>query len=203
MAKRKKLSKKSGTSKRAARPRAGRAAAKARRPARTVPQRARPAAKKVAAIPAGYHTVTPYLVCRGAADAMAFYTKAFGAREVLRMPGPDGRVMHAEMRIGDSIIMLGDENPEQGATAPPTVGGTAVQIMLYVPSVDRTFAQATTAGATAEMPPTDMFWGDRYCKVADPFGHKWSIATHIEDVSPKEMGRRMQEAFAERPPAGE
>lgn len=202
MAKRKKMSKKAGTSKKAAR--RARAATPARKASRTAARKpVRKAPRRVSAIPAGYHTVTPYLVCRSAADAIAFYTKAFGAKETVRMPGPDGRVMHAEMRVGDSMIMLGDENPEQGATAPQTVGGTAVHIMLYVPSVDRTFAQATAAGATAEMPPTNMFWGDRYCKVADPFGHKWSIATHIEDVSPKEMGRRMQEAFSEPPPAAQ
>jgi uncharacterized glyoxalase superfamily protein PhnB len=170
------------------------------RPARSARPTRKAAPKKVSAIPAGYHTVTPYIVCRGAADAMAFYTKAFGAKERVRMPGPDGQVMHAEMRIGDSMIMLGDENPQQGATAPQTVGGTAVHIFLYVPNVDKTFAQATAAGATPELAPTDMFWGDRYCKLSDPYGHKWSLATHIEDVSPKEMGRRMQAAFAQQPP---
>ena len=158
------------------------------------------AKKKPAPIPPGYHTVTPYLVCRGAAEAMAFYSKAFGAKERMRMPMPDGKIAHAEMRIGDSIVMLGDESPQMGATAPQTIGGTAVQIFLYVKDVDKAFAQATAAGAAVEMPPMDMFWGDRYCKLADPFGHKWSMATHIEDVSAKEMARRGAEAMSQQGP---
>jgi PhnB protein len=148
-------------------------------------------------VPPGYHTVTPYLVCRGAANAIAFYTKAFGAKELLRMPTPDGRVAHAELRIGDSRIMVGDEMPEMGASSPQTVGGTAVAIFLYVKDVDAWFARATAAGATVEMPLADMFWGDRYGKLVDPFGHKWSMAMHIEDVSPKEMARRSAEAMAD------
>jgi PhnB protein len=151
--------------------------------------------KKVSPVPAGYHTVTPHLVCRASADAIAFYKKAFGATELMRMAGPDGRVSHAEIRIGDSRVMLGDEMPEMGASAPETVGGSPVHIFLYVPDVDRLFKQATAAGATAEMPPMDMFWGDRYAKLRDPFGHKWSMATHIEDMSPKEMARRGAEAM--------
>jgi uncharacterized glyoxalase superfamily protein PhnB len=153
--------------------------------------------KRVSPVPAGYRTVTPYLVCRGASDAIAFYRKAFGAKELLRMPMPGGGLAHAEIRIGDSHVMLGDEMPEMGAKAPPTIGGTAVHIFLYVKDVDKAFAQATAAGATVEMPPTDMFWGDRHCKLSDPFGHKWSMATHIEDVSPKEMARRGAEAMAQ------
>jgi uncharacterized glyoxalase superfamily protein PhnB len=152
--------------------------------------------RRVAPVPPGFHTVTPYLVCRNAADAIAFYKKAFGAKERYRMPGPDGKLMHAEIQIGSSIVMLGDEMPSMGASAPQTVGGTPVQIFLYVPDVDKSHAQATRAGATSEMSPTDMFWGDRYCKLSDPFGHKWSMATHIEDVSPKEMTRRGQAAMA-------
>jgi uncharacterized glyoxalase superfamily protein PhnB len=140
-------------------------------------------------------------VCRGASDAIDFYKKAFGARELTRMSAPDGSLAHAEIRIGDSPVMLGDEAPQMGAVAPPTIGGTAVHIFLYVKDVDKAFAQATGAGATVEMPPTDMFWGDRYCKLADPFGHKWSMATHIEDVPPKEMARRAAEAMAKRPDA--
>jgi PhnB protein len=151
-----------------------------------------PAKKKVLAVPAGYRTVTPYLVCRGAAEAIAFYKQAFGAKELMRMGSPDGKVAHAEIRIGDSHVMLGDESPEQGSSAPQTVGGSPVHIFLYLPNVDKVFAQAVAAGATAEMPPMDMFWGDRYCKVSDPFGHKWNMATHIEDVTPKEMARRGQ-----------
>ena len=161
--------------------------------------KAAPAKKKVAPVPAGYHTVTPYIVCRGASDAIDFYKKAFGAKEMLRMPMPDGKIAHAEIRIGDTVVMLGDESPQMGATAPQTIGGTASAVFLYVKDVDKAFAQATAAGATTEMPPTNMFWGDRYCKLADPFGHKWSMATHIEDVPPKEMGRRAAEAMS-RPP---
>ena len=155
------------------------------------------AKKKVLPIPAGYHTVTPYLVVRGAADAINFYKKAFGAKELFRMPmGPD-KIAHAELKIGDSHVMLGDEMPQMGASAPQTVGGTAVHLFIYTANVDKAFAQATGAGATVEMPPTDMFWGDRYCKLADPFGHKWSMATHIEDVSPKEMQRRGAEMMSQ------
>jgi len=159
--------------------------------------RRKAATKKVLPIPKGYHTVTPYLVVRNASDAIAFYKRAFGAKEKVRMAGPDGRVMHAEITIGDSHVMLGDEMPQMGATAPQTIGGTATSLFLYVRDVDKLFAQATGAGATVEMPPTDMFWGDRYCKMADPFGHKWSIGTHIEDVTPKEMARRGAEAMAQ------
>lgn len=155
------------------------------------------AKKKVSPIPQGYHTVTPYLVCNGAAKAIEFYKKAFGAKELFRMPAPDGRVAHAEIRIGDSPVMLGDEYPEMGAVSPSTLKGSPVNIFLYVPNVDKSFAQATGAGATVQMPPTDMFWGDRYCKLSDPFGHNWSMATHIEDVSPKEMERRGKEAFSQ------
>ena len=144
----------------------------------------------VKAIPDGYHTVTPYLAVRGAAKALDFYAKAFGAEERFRMPGPNGKVMHAEMKLGDSMIMLGDEAPERGAPAPPTLGGTPVGLLLYVHDVDARFERATRAGCTTQMPPTDMFWGDRMCKLSDPFGHSWSIATHREDVSPEEMGRR-------------
>ena len=156
----------------------------ARKPARKA------AKKKVSPVPKGYHTVTPYLVLKNTGDALAFYTKALGAKEIMRMPGPDGRIAHAEIQIGDSRIMLGDETPERGTHAPESVGGTPVHIFLYLPDVDKTFAQATSAGATVEMPPMDMFWGDRYAKVADPFGHKWNLATHKEDLTPKEMARR-------------
>ncbi|HUF46465.1 MAG TPA: VOC family protein [Vicinamibacterales bacterium] len=151
--------------------------------------------KKVAAVPKGYHTVTPHLVCRNAAGAIDFYKKAFGARVLARMQMPDGKVAHAELQIGDSRIMLGDEMPEMGASAPQTVGGTPVHLFLYVKNVDKLFARAVSAGARADMPPMNMFWGDRYGKVSDPFGHKWSMGTHIEDVSPREMARRSREAF--------
>lgn len=141
-------------------------------------------------IPDGYHTVTPHLAIRGAAQAIAFYAKAFGAEESYRLPAPDGTVAHAEIRIGDSVVMLGEESPAMGATAPPTLGGSAVSLLLYVADVDAACTRATTAGCTVEFPPTDMFWGDRYAKLRDPFGHKWAIATHKEDVAPDEMVRR-------------
>jgi len=142
-------------------------------------------------IPDGYHTVTPHLAVRGAAAALDFYAKAFGAEEIFRLPGPDAKVMHAEMRVGDSTVMLGEESPEMGATAPPTIGGTAVSLHLYVRDVDASCARAASAGCTIELPPTDMFWGDRYAKLCDPYGHKWGLATHKEDVSPDELARRM------------
>jgi uncharacterized glyoxalase superfamily protein PhnB len=154
---------------------------------------AKATAKKVSAVPKGFHTVSPYLVCRGAAGAIDFYKKAFGAKERTRMHGPDGSITHAEITIGDSIVMLGDEMPQMGSSAPQTVGGTPVHVFLYLASVDKVFARAVAAGATVEMPLTDMFWGDRYGKLVDPFGHKWSMATHIEDVTPKEMKRRGDE----------
>lgn len=141
-------------------------------------------------VPDGYHTITPHLAVRGAAEALDFYARAFGAEELFRMPGPAGSVLHAEIRIGDSIVMLGDEAPEQGATAPTTIGGSAVNLHLYVRDVDATCARAAAAGCTVELPPTDMFWGDRYAKLQDPFGHKWGVATHKEDVPPEEMARR-------------
>lgn len=148
-------------------------------------------AGKVKAVPEGYSTVTPHLVCKGAAKAIEFYTKAFGAVERFRMPGPGGIVMHAEIQIGDSIVMLADEFPEQGARSPLSIGGTPVVLLIYTENVDAAFKRATDAGATAILPPTDMFWGDRYSKLADPFGHQWSIATHVEDVAPEEMMKRM------------
>lgn len=146
-------------------------------------------------VPDGYHTVTPMLVIRGAGAAIDFYRKALGAEELFRMPGPGDAILHAEIRIGDSIVMLGDESPEMGASAPPTFGGTPVSLMLYVPDVDASFARATAAGCTVLMPPTDMFWGDRYGKLQDPYGHQWAMATHKEDVPPEEMARRMAESM--------
>jgi len=146
---------------------------------------------KVKPIPDGYGTVTPYLAIRDAARAIEFYNKAFGAEELFRMPGPGGRVMHAELQIGNSKVMLGEESVEQGAPSPQTLGGTATGLLLYVNDVDASFNRAVSAGCIAKLPPTDMFWGDRYGKLEDPFGHSWSIATHKEDVSPEEMGRRM------------
>ena len=169
---------------------------RSKKPARKTAKKTAPAAKKrVAPIPAGYHTVTPHLVCRGAANAIEFYKKAFGAKERLRMSAPDGSVAHAEITIGNSTVMLGDEAPQMGATAPQTIGGTAVGIFIYTENVDKLYAKAVAAGATGDQPPTDMFWGDRYAKLTDPFGHKWSMATHIEDVSKKEMDKRTAAAF--------
>jgi PhnB protein len=147
--------------------------------------------KSVKPIPDGYHAVTPYLAIRGAAKALDLYAKAFGAEELFRMPGPNGSVMHAEIRIGDSIVMLGEESPEQGAPSPQALGGSAVGLLLYVEDVDAACARAASAGCAVRLPPTNMFWGDRYCKLEDPFGHHWSIATHVEDVPPDEMARRM------------
>lgn len=142
-------------------------------------------------IPAGYHTATPYLIVRGAAAAIEFYKAVFGATEVMRMGAPDGSVAHAEVEIGNSRIMLGDENPAWGAAGPQSIGGTPVGLCLYVPDVDARFAAAVAHGATVEKPVANQFYGDRSGTVVDPFGHKWTIATHIEDVSPEEMERRM------------
>jgi PhnB protein len=145
----------------------------------------------VSYIPDGYHTVTPHLAVRNAAKAIEFYAKAFGAEELFRMPGPGGVIMHAEVRIGDSTVMLGEEDPGRGATSPQTIGGSPVGLLIYVKDVDASFARAEKAGCTVQMPPTDMFWGDRYGKLVDPFGHHWSLATHKEDVSPEDMAKRM------------
>jgi PhnB protein len=145
----------------------------------------------VKAIPDGYYSLTPYLVVSGASEALEFYKKAFGAVETVRMPGPGGRIMHAEVKIGNSMLMLADENPERGALSPATLGGAACSVMLYTDNVDATFKAAIAAGAKEVQPPTDMFWGDRMGNLKDPFGHNWAVATHKEDVSPEEMGRRM------------
>ncbi len=147
-------------------------------------------------IPAGMHTVTPYLICAGAADAIEFYRKAFGAVELYRLPGDDGQVMHASIRIGDSVIMLNDEMPKWGAFGPKSLKGSPVTIHLYVEDADASFAQAVKAGAKVTMPLEDAFWGDRYGKLEDPFGHQWSIATHVRDVTPEEMQKAMTEMFA-------
>jgi uncharacterized glyoxalase superfamily protein PhnB len=167
------------------------------------PRKAKKAAKrakaparktKVSWLPAGMTEVTPYLAVRGAAQALEFYKRAFGARELMRMPMPDGRLGHAEMRIGAAIVYLGDEFPDvDGCRSPQALGGSSVNIHVYVKDVDRAFARAVAAGAIAKMPPTDMFWGDRYAKLTDPYGHQWGLATHREDVPPREMARRMAE----------
>jgi PhnB protein len=145
----------------------------------------------VKAIPDGYYSLTPYLVVKGAAEAIEFYKKAFGATENLRMPGPGGRISHAEVTIGNSVLMLCDENPERDQLSPTTIGGSGSSVMLYTNDVDATFKQALAAGATEQMAPMDMFWGDRMGNLKDPFGHCWAIATHKEDVPPEEMGKRM------------
>jgi PhnB protein len=143
-------------------------------------------------IPDGYHTATPYLIAKGAAAAIEFYKKAFGATELMRCPGPGGALMHAEIKIGDSPIMLADEFPEMKILSPSSLGGTSGLVLLYVPDVDARFAQAVAAGATVERPVKDEFYGDRAGTLMDPFGHRWTIATHVEDVSPEEIQRRME-----------
>ena len=145
-------------------------------------------------IPEGYHSVTPYLIVDGADEAIRFYEKAFGATEVLRMPMGD-RIAHAEIRIGDSHVMLADEHPGQGHLGPTSRGGPTGSLMIYLADVDSAFARAVAAGATAEQAPIDQFWGDRMGTLKDPFGHQWTLATHTEDVAPDEMERRMAEAF--------
>ena len=143
-------------------------------------------------IPEGMHSVTPHLVCDGAAKAIDFYKKAFGAVEITRLPGPGGKLMHASVRIGDSVVMLVDEAPEWKSFGPTALKGTPVTIHLYVPDADATQAQAAAAGAKVTMPVADMFWGDRYGQVEDPFGHRWSIATHVRDVTHAEMEEAMR-----------
>jgi PhnB protein len=150
-------------------------------------------------IPDGYHTITPYLTVRDAERAIKFYEQAFGAKNKGAMKGPDGKVMHAELIIGDSIIMLADEFPEFGTVSPQSIGGSGTGLHIYVEDVDSSFDRAVKAGATVEMPVADMFWGDRYGKLVDPFGHKWSIATHTADLSMEEMDRGMKEAMAQMP----
>jgi PhnB protein len=147
-------------------------------------------------VPEGSHAVTPYLTVKNAADAIEFYKQAFAARERVRMPTPDGRVGHAELQIADSIIMLGEECPERGGVSPETLEGSPVGLALYVENVDQAFDRAVRAGASVKEPVSDKFWGDRAGSITDPFGHKWMLLTHIEDVSPQEMKKRMEEAFS-------
>src|SRR5712691_4662341 len=144
-------------------------------------------------IPEGMHTVTPHLICAGAAEAIEFYKQAFGAVELSRMPGPDGKIMHASIRIGDSVIMLNDEMPDWGSFGPKSLKGSPVTIHLYVENADAVFEQAVGAGAKVTMPLDDMFWGDRYGKLEDPFGHHWSVGTHVREVSPEEMQKAMEQ----------
>ena len=142
---------------------------------------------KVKPIPEGMHSLTPHLVCRDANAAMDFYIKAFDAVDCGRVPGPDGKLMHGMLRIGDSSLMLVDENPDWGMRSPLALNGSPVTVHLYVNDTDAAIAQAVAAGARVTMPAEDMFWGDRYGKVVDPFGHEWSVATHIRDMTPEEI----------------
>lgn len=147
-------------------------------------------------IPEGMHTLTPHLVCAGAAVAIAFYQKAFNAIELTRLPGPGGKLMHAMIKIGDSSLMLTDEMPECGSLGPNALKGTPVTLHIYVNDVDAFVARAVAAGATLTMPVQDMFWGDRYGRLVDPFGHQWSVATHLRDLSPAEIQDAMSKTFA-------
>jgi PhnB protein len=156
----------------------------------------RTAPPRTSAIPAGYHTVTAYLTVPDGDRALDLYAKAFGARVKVRMAKPDGKLMHAEIRIGDSVVMLSDESPG-GTKSPTSLGGTSASLFLYVPNVDASFKRTVGAGCRGTMPPTDMFWGDRFGQLVDPFGHHWSLATHKEDVRPAEMKKRAAAAMAQ------
>jgi PhnB protein len=147
-------------------------------------------------IPEGYHTVTPYLAVDNASEAIAFYERAFGAKELVRMPGPDGMIAHAELEIGDSRVMLSDPFPQASTRPPKELGGTSASVFMYVEDVDAVVKQAVGAGATVTMEVEDQFWGDRFGSVSDPFGHSWSIATHVEDVPAEELEERGKAAMA-------
>ncbi len=151
--------------------------------------------KAVSHIPTGYHAVIPYLSVTGASAAIDFYKRAFGADEVMRMPMPDGRVAHAELKIGDAHVMLADEFPEMNFRSPRSVGGTPVNIMIYVENVDQTTKRAVDGGAKLLKPVQDQFYGDRSGTIEDPFGHMWTVATHVEDLTPEEIERRQSEMF--------
>jgi uncharacterized glyoxalase superfamily protein PhnB len=150
-------------------------------------------------VPQGFHTLTPHLIVRDAARAITFYEKAFGAQLLGKMLTPDGKVMHASMKVGDSMLMLNDEFPEWGALSPVSSGGSGVTLHMYLENVDAAFQKAVSAGAEVKMPVMDQFWGDRYGMVADPFGHKWSLATHIRDVSQEDMAQAQAKAMSEMP----
>jgi PhnB protein len=147
-------------------------------------------------IPEGYHTATPYLAVGEAAAAIEYYEKAFGAKEIVRMDAPGGKIGHAELKIGDSVVMLSDPFPQASTRAPKELGGSSVGIFMYVEDVDAVVKQAVDAGATVTMEVADQFWGDRFGSITDPFGHVWSIATHVEDVPPEEMAERAKAAMA-------
>jgi PhnB protein len=165
-------------------------------------RRPRVAAKRVKAVPAGFHSVTAQLTVRDAPGAIDFYKRALGARELMRMAAPDGTIMHAELRIGDSVVFVTDEFPDQGKRSPLSLGGATGSLHVYVPNVDAAVKRAVAAGARATMPVTDMFWGDRYGQLTDPFGHDWGLATHKEDVTPAQMKKRATEFFAQARPHG-
>jgi PhnB protein len=148
-------------------------------------------------IPEGYHSLTPYLFVRNAAGAIEFYKSVFGATETMRMPGPNGQIMHAELKIGDSTVMLSDENPQMGALSPQSIGGTATGLNVYIANVDAVVQKAVDAGAKLVRPVKDQFYGDRSGSVIDPFGHLWSVATHVEDVSPEEIRKRASAAMSQ------
>ena len=154
-------------------------------------------AKKAQAIPKGHHSVTPSLIVAGAAKAIDFYKKAFGAEELMRFAGPDGSIMHAELRIGDSIIMLGDEMPDQGARGPRSIGGSPVSFFMYGENVDAAWKKAVDAGAKPVMPLADQFWGDRTGCLEDPFGHQWWLAQHIQDLTEEELQRNAESFFSQ------
>jgi PhnB protein len=148
-------------------------------------------------VPEGYNTLAPYLAVDDAATAIDFYQRAFGATEVGRIPGPDGKLAHVDLQIGDSHLMFADPFPQFSTRSPKELGGTSVSIFMYVDDVDAAFKQAVDAGATSEMEPDDMFWGDRFSSLRDPFGHSWQLATHVEDVPREEMAKRAEEFAAQ------
>lgn len=164
----------------------------AKRPARKVARKAAP--KKASPIPKGYTSLTPALSFKDARPAIEWYQKAFGAKVTTRMDMPDGRIMHAELKIGNALLMLGDEAPQMGISSAETLGGSGGSLMLYVKDCDATWAQAVAAGAKPMMPLMDMFWGDRWGQLVDPFGYRWGIATHKKDLSPKQMAAAVEEA---------
>lgn len=151
----------------------------------------------VKTVPNGYHSIIPYLSVNGAAKAIEFYKKVFGATEIVRMDGPDGKIGHAELKIGDSHVMLADEHPDMGFRSPKAFGGSPVNILVYLPDVDKAVDRAIAAGGTLQRPVKDQFYGDRSGQVVDPFGHVWTIATHVEDVSPQEMKKRAEEMYSQ------
>jgi len=153
--------------------------------------------KSTQPIPLGFHTVTPSIIVRNGAEAIEFYKKALGAEEVMRMAGPDGKIMHAELKIGNSIIFLTDENPAMGCKSPQTLGGNASSLYLYVEDVDKSFQRAIEAGGTATMPVTDMFWGDRFGNFADPYGHNWGLSTRTLDMTQEEIEEGAKDFYAQ------